>query len=61
MNIKYVIPTWYLVADLIGIFNSDSRKSVFKFSGLNSSLPLKIYTMERDHYKQAKLARNIKI
>ena len=31
---KYFISAWWLVTDLIDIFNADSRKSVFKFSSL---------------------------
>ena len=30
----YVFSTWWLVTDLIGIFNSDSRKTASKFSDL---------------------------
>ena len=33
---KYFISAWWLVTDLIGIFNTDSRKTVSKFSGLSS-------------------------
>ena len=47
---------------LIGIFNADSRKSVSKFSDLRwFDLSLRNYTMERDLYKQIKLAKNIRI
>ena len=35
----YFISAWYLVTDLIGIFNADSRKSVSNFSGLRWFLP----------------------
>ena len=31
---KYFISAWWLVTDLIGIFNADSRKTVSKFSSL---------------------------
>ena len=31
---KYFISAWWLVTDLIGIFNADSRKIVSKFSSL---------------------------
>ena len=34
MTSKYFISAWWLVTDLISIFNADSRKSVSKFSGL---------------------------
>ena len=45
--------------DLIGIINADSRKSVSKFSGWRWLFALKIYTMERDIYKQTKLAKTL--
>ena len=31
---KYFISAWLLVTDLTGIFNTDTRKTVSKFSGL---------------------------
>ena len=31
---KHLISAWWLVTDLIGIFNADSSKTVSKFSGL---------------------------
>ena len=31
---KYFISAWWLVTDLIDIFNADSRKTVSKFSSL---------------------------
>ena len=34
MTFKYFISAWWLVTDLIGILNADSRKTVSKFSGL---------------------------
>ena len=50
------------MTDLIGIFNADSKKSVSKFSDLRwFDLSLRIYTMERDLCKRAKLAKNIRI
>ena len=33
-RIMLLLGIWWLVADIIGIFNADSRKTVFKFSGL---------------------------
>ena len=47
--------------ELIGIFlNADIRKNVSKFSGFSSSFSLNIYPMEKDLYKQIKLAKNIR-
>ena len=44
--------------DLIGTFNADSRKNVSKLSGLRWFLLFED-TMERDLYKQIKLAKTL--